>query len=616
MFEQRSILSTKLRGAAVELRHLPRVLRLIWAASRRWSLLWAALLIMQGLLPVALVYVTRDLVDGLAGVIGTSADWHRALPVLIDAALVGAVLLLAELLRGAAAWVRTVQASLISDHVSGLVHEKSANVDLEFYDSPEYHDHLHRARAEASSRPIALLENGGSLVQHGITLIGMAAILIPYGVWMPVALVLSTLPALLVVMRFALRQHRWRAQVTQDERRTIYYDGLLTEGESAAELRLFGLGDHFRFAFQELRQQLRHGHLRLIKAQTIADLGASFLALAVSAVCLAWMMLQAIEGSATLGDLVLFYQAFSMGQSVVRTLLGNAGQIYYNLLFLGNLFAFLDLRSAVVEPLSPIPPPAIATGQAGLDVRLENVSFCYPGRSRAALSDLSVEFSAGRVVAIVGRNGAGKSTLLSLLCRFYDPQKGRILFNGVDLRDLSLRGLRHMVTVLFQEPVRYSASVAENIAYGHRMARPDRSAIEAAARAAGADTLIERLPQGYDTLLGNWFAEGVELSVGEWQRIALARAFLRPSPVIILDEPTSAMDSWAEADWLQRFRGLANGRTAIIITHRFTTAMQADVIHVMDEGRIVESGSHAQLIARSGGYAESWQRQTDAGRNV
>jgi ATP-binding cassette, subfamily B, bacterial len=224
------------------------------------------------------------------------------------------------------------------------------------------------------------------------------------------------------------------------------------------------------------------------------------------------------------------------------------------------------------------------------------------------LAGLNLEVPAGQVAAIVGPNGAGKSTLIKLLCRFYDPEAGRVEINGVDLRELSTDTLRSRITVLFQEPVQYNASAAVNIAIGNGAER--RADVEAAAQAAGADGPIARLPQGYDTLLGTWFEGGTDLSVGEWQRVALARAFLRRAPLVILDEPTSAMDSWAEADWLTRFRSLVAGRTAIIITHRFTTARYADVIHVMGDGHIVESGAHEELLAMGGRYARSWQAQT------
>jgi ATP-binding cassette subfamily B protein len=603
------VLGEKLRRAAGEARYLPRAMRLVWAASRGWTLAWAALLLGQGLLPAGVVYLTRALVDGVVAAAAAPGNWERASAAIAVAALMGGALLLGELLHSASNWVRNVQAKRVEDHINGLVHEKSTSVDLAFYESPDYHDRLHRARAEATYRPVALLDNAGSLAQNAITLAAMAAVLLPYGLWIPVALFVSTLPALVVVVRFALRQHRWRVAATEDERRASYYDWLMTTGETAPELRIFGLGAQFRSAYQALRAKLLREELKIARDHGLADLGASAAALLVAAACLAWMGLRVMAGTASLGDLALFYQAFSQGQRLMRSLLASVGHAYYNVLFLGNLFAFLDLEARIVEPARP---RAMANGEGGLDIRFRSVSFRYPGSERTALADLDLAIPAGQVAAVVGTNGAGKSTLVKLICRFYDPQAGAVELGGVDVRDVALAELRGAVTVLFQDPVQYNATVAENIALDPRTALAQRESVEAAARGAGAEALIARLPKEYATLLGKWFAGGVELSVGEWQRLALARAFMRPSRVILLDEPTSAMDSWAETDWIRRLRTLASGRTALIVTHRFTTAMQADVIYVMDEGRVREFGSHEELLRLGGAYASSWRAQMRA----
>jgi ATP-binding cassette subfamily B protein len=291
----------------------------------------------------------------------------------------------------------------------------------------------------------------------------------------------------------------------------------------------------------------------------------------------------------------------------MRSLIENVGQLYANSLFLGNLFEFLALQPLITEP---------STARAKLphdlndQISFEHISFRYPESPRKALDDFNLTVPAGQIVAIVGPNGAGKSTLIKLLCRFYDPENGRIELDNTDLKEIPTQHLRRLITVLFQQPVHYNVTVRENIEFGDLEHEPEMREVEAAVAAAGAEGIVSRLPNGYESLLGRWFSGGTELSVGEWQRIALARAFLRRAPIIILDEPTSALDPWAEADWLQRFRRLAAGRTAIIITHRFTTAMHADVIHVLEEGHIVESGSHYQLLQRNGRYADSWARQT------
>ena len=578
---------------------------LVWAASRGWTLAWAVLLVAQGLLPAATVYLTRLLVDSLVATAGSGTSWEVIRPTLTLAALMAGVILLGEFLQSASEWIRTAQSELVQDHISNLIHQKALAVDIAYYESPEYYDRLYRARNDLSSRPLALLESGGSLLQNGVTLLAMATVLVPYGAWLPLVLLISTLPALYAVLRTNRHYHRWWEETTADRRWTQYYDSMLTHGAVAGELRLFDLGGHFQAAFQVLRRRLRAERLRLLRDQSLARMGAGAVALLLSGAVMAWMLWRALQGAVTLGDLVLFYQAFNRGQSLLRSLLGNVGQIYTNSLFLANLFEFINLKPEVVDPPQPVPAPPVLKDA----IRFRQVTFRYPGSERATLQDFNFTIPAGRTVAIVGPNGAGKTTLVKLLCRFYDPEAGSIELDGIDIRRLSLEALRKMITVLFQFPATYHDTAAQNIAFGDLAARPGRAEIEAAARSAGAHDTIARLPKGYDTLLGKWFADGAELSGGEWQRIALARAYLRRAQIIILDEPTSFMDSWSEAEWFDQFRALANGRTAIVITHRFTVARRADLICVMDNGRIVESGSHEALLARGGLYAQSWTAQ-------
>jgi len=602
-------LHQKLNDIRNQFPYLPHALSLVWRAARKWTQVWLILLVLRGVLPVASVYLTRLVVDSLVTILGGGLDWNAIQPTLAWVGLLALALLLNETLNSLLTWVRTAQGELVSDYIYNLIHTQSIRLDLAFFETPEFYDQLHRARVDALSRPLALLENLGALLQNSITLLAMAAVLLSFGFWLPLVLLLSTLPGLFVVIRYTLRFHRWRRANTANERRTRYYDWIITWHEAAAELRLFDLGEHFRTAFQDLRARLRAEKIQLTRDQALAELGAGLLALFALGASLVWVITQVAQGTITLGDTALFYAAFSQGQSLLRSLLSQAGDIYRNLFFLENLFEFLNLEPGVVGvpavDSAPMPPRG--------DIQLEGVSFQYPDSARVALKDFSLTIPAGQIVAIVGENGAGKSTLIKLLCRFYDPQAGSIRFGGTDLRRYPLGGLRRQITVLFQEPVHYHESVSDNIAYGDLQAEPTPEEIETAARAAGAEAAIHKLSQGYETVLGKWFG-GAELSVGEWQRLALARAFLRQAQLIILDEPTSAMDSWAEADWLSRFRDLVAGRTALIVTHRFTTAMQADVIHVMDAGKIIETGTHAQLMDLGGRYAQSWGQQTNSKR--
>ena len=603
MFSSVKILSSKLRKALAQLPYLPRALNLVWEVARPWTTAWIVLLIVQGLVPAAIVYLTKLVVDGVVIALRNGSQWPDVRLVLMHLVVLGSLLLLMEFVRNAVNWVRTVQAELLQDHITALIHEKSVNADLAFYELSDYYDHLHRARAEARYRPVALLGNLGALLQNSITLVAMGAILIPLGPWLAVALVLSTLPAFYVVLHYALAEYQWRLRTTADDRRAWYYDWIMTTAEAAAEIRLFGLGKHFQSIYKGLRQRLRGERLHLTRRQGFAELAASLIALLIVGAALGWMVWKALHGLVTLGELALIYAAFNQGQGLMRTLLENAGQLYGNSLFLGNLFEFLALQPVIMDGQHSQVP------EVKVGIEFNGVSFSYPDASGKALDDFTMTIPKGKIVAIVGPNGAGKTTLLKLLCRFYDPDAGSIEIDSHDLKEIAVRDLRRMITVLFQQPFHYNTTVQENILYGDLNRQPSGVEFNAAIKAAGAEEIVAHLPQQEQTLLGRWFAGGTELSVGEWQRIALARAFLRRAPIIILDEPTSALDPWAEADWLERFRQLAAGRTSIIITHRFTTAMHADVIHVMDRGRIVESGSHQRLVEQSGLYAESWSRQ-------
>jgi ATP-binding cassette, subfamily B, bacterial len=589
------------------LNRIGQTFHLIWAASRYWTCAWGVLLLLQGLLPGLTVYLTRQVVDSLVIVQGTGVSWHSAQVLLIPAGLMGGVLVMQQVLSGVETWVNTAQSELIQDHVSDLIQRKSVEIDFASYESSEYYDQLERARGGAGERSLGLMSSVGSVVQNSITLLTMAVILLPYGPLLPVILVLSALPAFYILLRLKRQHYRWVQRTTVDQRWLMYYQLLLTNSAVAAEVRLFDYGDYIRTTYQALRQRLRREHLILIRNQSIGRFGASLIAFLLSSSALIWVGWRMLTGLLTLGDLALFYQAFTRGQGIVSAVFSSLGQIYQSSLFIGDLFEFLQLQPLVVDP--PHPLPLSATIQQ--DIRFHNVTFRYPEAATPVLDNFNLVLPAGKIVAIVGDNGAGKSTLIKLLCRLYDPESGRIAIDGTDVRQFSVKALRQFITVLFQSPIPYSTTAAENITLGDIQAASQTDRVTAAAQAAGIHDKITTLPQGYHTRLGKLFADGTDLSGGQWQRLALARAFFRQAPLIILDEPTSAMDPWAESDWLQRFRKLAQGRTALVITHRFTLAMQADVIHVMRAGQIVESGTHSELLQRDGLYAQSWRSQME-----
>ena len=573
-----------------------RALTLVWKSAGWWTVAWGILLIGQGLIPAGQALLLKTFVNRFLA----SPRWAEIMPPALG--IVG-LWVISQLLASALSWVRAVQAEQVQDEVHRLIHLQALRLDLAFFDHPESYDQLYRAQIDAISQPLALLENLGGLVQNGLSFLVLAGILWSYAAWLPILMVFTAVPGLLLVARHILKEHHWHQENTVEERRARYLDWLITDQSAAAEMRLFNLGSFHRKAFEALRESLKEGKLRLVWQGAGIELGGGLLAWAGSFVGLGWMLHQTLSGRVKLGDLLLCFQAFQQCQSLLRSLLTGAGKVYKSLLFVENLEDFLK-----IEPGSS---PA-QNGQHVLPVknsiRFEQVSFTYPGGYHRALNGFNLEIPSGKIAALVGHNGAGKSTLVKLLCRFYDPDEGRILVDGVDLRAFDQEALRSGIAVLFQEPVHYHTSVRENIAFGDVAKLSDQPRVWEAARNAGALEPIVRLDAGFETVLGKWFGH-TELSGGEWQRIALARAFFRQASLIILDEPTSAMDSWAEQDWLNRFRALAEGKTALMITHRFTTAMHADIIHVLDMGRVVESGTHAELVALGQKYAASWAAQ-------
>src|ERR1044071_3458062 len=372
MFTSARILGSKLRKALAQLPNLPRALALVWEVARPWTTAWVLLLIVQGLLPVAMVYLTKLVVDGVVV--------REIRHVLLWLLLLGGVLLLMEVVRNGINWVRTVQAELLQDHITSLIHEKSVNVDLAFYELSDYYDHLHRARAEARYRPVALLGNLGALLQNSITLVAMGAILIPLGPWLALALVLSTLPAFFVVVYYALAEYQWRQRTTADDRRAWYYDWIMTTAEAAAEIRIFGLGKYFQSNHQDLRRRLRGERLRLTRRQVLGELAASLIAMLMVGGALALMVWRTLTNVITPGELALIVAAFNQGQGLMRTLLENAGQLYGNSLFLGNLFEFLALRPVIKDG-----PRRVSEVKVAIDFK--GVSFSYPDATGKALDD-------------------------------------------------------------------------------------------------------------------------------------------------------------------------------------------------------------------------------------
>ena len=482
---------------------------------------------------------------------------------------------------------------------------KSVEVDLEYYESARYYDTLHRAQREAPSRPISIVNGLAQIGQNGISLLAIAGLLLSFHWIVAAILFAAVMTGTAVRLRYTGKMYRWQREQTATERQAGYLNWMLTDSSHAKEIRLFDLGPLFMRRFRDIRRKLRKGRLAITRRRSIADFAAQAFATAAIYGSYAYVAYQALWGTITLGDLVMYYQAFQRVQGFLQGILGSLAGLYEDNLFLSNLYEFLDLKRTVLEPAHarPVPRPM----QRG--IALNHVSFQYPAGTRKVLEDISLTIRPGEVVALVGENGSGKTTLIKLLCRLYDPTGGTITIDGVDLRQFETKALRREIAVIFQDYAHYHLTARENIWLGNTALPPDHERVVAAARRSGADDVIRALPHGYETILGKWFEDGEELSIGEWQKVALARAFMRDAQIIVLDEPTSSMDAKAEYEVFQSFRQLVAGRTAILISHRFSTVRMADRIYVLKHGSIIEGGTHEELINRRGVYADLFEKQ-------
>jgi len=585
---------------------LDRAIRLVWAGAPGWSTLNLVLVVAQGLLPLAGLYLLKRIIDTLQAAMAAPSGTASFRLVLVWVAAAAVVALVTALVRALAELAGQAQSLVLTDQLTGILHGQSVAVDLEYYEDARYYDTLHRAQGDAISRPISIVNRLIQVGQSAISLIGVAGLLIAFNPWLALVLLLVALPGAQVRLIYSRRQFAFEQEQTKQERRSWYYHWILTNSFFAKELRLFGLGPLFRNRFRDMRQALRTGRLALTRRRTLFGLLAQSGATLAVFGSLAYIAYRTYKGSVTIGSLVMYYSAFQLAVGSFSSVLQGFAGLYEDGLFLSNLYKFLDLQPKIQAPPRPIPVPArFAKG-----IAFRDVGFAYPGSSRHVLEKVNLTIAPGQVIALVGENGSGKTTLVKLLCRLYDPDQGKVTLDDIDLRQLDPDKWRSRIGVILQDYVQYQLPVWENIWLGNVEVEPDRQRIIEAARRSGVDAVIRRLAQGYDTPLGCWFEEeGTEISIGEWQKVALARAFMREAELVVLDEPTSALDALAEAELFKHFRQVLQGRSAVLISHRFSTVQMADYIYVLDQGRICEHGTHRELLERGGLYARFYLAQ-------
>jgi ATP-binding cassette subfamily B protein len=595
------------------LRNLPPFLKLVWDTSRPYTALTLVLRLVRALLPVATLFVGKLIIDevlrlaGTPGTPDTLRDWlasglvgRLAWLVVLEFGLA----VLSDVLGRVVSLVDALLSERFTNATSVRLMEHAATLDLEDFEDSELQDRLERARRQTTGRMILMSQLFGQ-AQDIITIVSFAAGLMIYAPWLILLLALALVPAFVGEAHFNAQSYSLAYAHTPERRELDYVRQMAASVESAKEVKIFGLSGFLIERYRRLSEDLFRANRALAVRRAgwggvLTTLGT--LGYYVAYAYLAWSTLR---GRFTIGDLTFLAGSFRRLRNLLENLLSGFSQTAGQALYLDDLFSFFEIRPEILSPENPRPfPKPIARG-----FDFEGVGFRYPGAERWAVRHLTFTLQAGEVLALVGENGAGKTTVVKLLARLYDPDEGRILLDGHDLREYDLADLRANLGVIFQDFVRYHLTAAENIAVGQIEARDDRARIEEAAARSLADGVIRRLPAGYDQMIGKRFRGGVDLSGGEWQKIAIARAYMRDAQLLILDEPTAALDARAEFEVFQRFKELSEGKTAVLISHRFSSVRMADRILVLVDGQVEAMGTHAELVAQRGRYAELFELQ-------
>jgi len=602
-----------LRERFAALRNLPPFVASVWRTSPPLCLATVALRLLRALLPVSTLYVGKLIIDAVVRLLAGGSAHAGPSSWLDDPALdrLWALLALefalavaADLLGRVVAMIDSLLSELYANSTSVRLMEHAASLDLEDFEDADLQDRLDRARRQVAGRSSLLSQLLGQ-AQDMVTIASFAVGLLVYAPWLIVLLLVALVPAFLGEFHFNAQSYAVNYQWTPERRELDYLRLLGASAQTAKEVKSFGLNRFLVGRYRELSWSIYRANRRV--ALRRAGWGGLFTTVGTVGYYAAYAIIawHTVRGEFSVGDLTFLSASFRRLRTLLEGLLTGFSQVAGQALYLDDLFSFFRIRPEILSPAQPRPfPNPIREGLV-----FEDVGFRYPGAKRWAVRHLDFTLHAGEVLALVGENGAGKTTLVKLLSRLYDPDEGRILLDGHPLAEYDLDELRANIGVIFQDYVRYYFNAADNIAVGRIEARGERPRIEDAARRSVADAVIGRLPAGYEQMLGKLFKDGVDLSGGEWQKIAIARAYMRDAQLLILDEPTAALDARSEFEVFQRFKELSHGRSAVIISHRFSTVRMADRILVLEGGRVVEMGSHDQLVAAGGRYAELFELQ-------
>ncbi len=590
--------------------HTPQAVRFVWRTNR-WATVGLGLLTVGGaLLPATQAWVGKLIVDGVVASIQSAQDAEQVRKVFIYLVLELVLFLLSAAFNHGRRLIQQLIQLQLANRIRGEIIGKALTLDLAYFEDSDFYDRLQNARREGGYKPVELINDTFLIIQNMLTLISFALLMLRFRPWLVIILLITSIPAFIAETRYSERGFRLLTRRAPETRQVNYLSRLLTEDTAAKEIKLFNLGGTLLKRYTTLFDKFFEEDKSLALRRATAGFSLGLVATLGFYGSYAWIVWHTVQGKISLGDMTLYLAIFRQGQSTFQSILSAIGNIYENNLFMANFFEFLCLqpRMTFAGQRRKLPVPL----RGGIEFR--ELGFRYPESDGWALRGVNLIIRPGEKIALVGHNGAGKTTLIKLLSRLYDPTEGSILIDGIDIRDLDPLELQQRIGVIFQDFVRYHLPVRENIGFGQIDAMGNAERIAAAARKSGAQAVVEELPQGYETMLGRWFQDGHELSLGQWQKIALARAFMREAEILVLDEPTASVDARTEYEIFQNFKTLTKGKMAILISHRFSTVRMADRIAVIQEGRIAELGTHEELLRRGGIYAELFGMQAEGYR--
>ncbi|NJK63086.1 MAG: ABC transporter ATP-binding protein [Synechococcaceae cyanobacterium SM2_3_1] len=599
----RSPISYNWQDSLIVLRYLPRALRLVWITSRILTLVLVSLSLIGGVLPAAVAYVGKLIVDAVVLAIGTEAGADQRLALGYVGLEAGLVILLAGVQQGKSV-CQSLLRVLLGQRVNVLILEKALTLDLAHFEDSEFYDKMTRARQEASTRPSALVMGTFTTAQNLLSLLTFGGLLLQFSRGAVLILILAALPVFIAETRFAGEAFRLFRRRAPETRQQIYLETLIAREDFAREVKLYQLGPTLLERYRDIFQRLYREGQQLTLQRGGWSYGLGLLSTLAFYFAYGWIVVDTIARRITLGDMTMYLTVFRQGQTTLAALLSTLGTLYEDTLYLSNLYEFLEQEIPLAVG------KATAGPTPGDGIRLEQVTFTYPGNPTPALKNLTLHLKPGDKLALVGKNGSGKTTLINLLARMYPPDTGRILLDGLDLQEWDLEILHRRMGIIFQNFVRYQFTVGENIGVGDVDQLSNEEQWQLAAEKGMAYPFIQHMADGFHTQLGKWFRQGMELSGGQWQKIALSRAFMRQqADILVLDEPTAAMDAEAEVQIFDRVQALTQDQMAILISHRFSTVRMADTIVVLEHGEIVEKGTHEQLLDQGGQYAHLFSLQ-------